>query len=74
MPVNGDVNPYGIADVPSSAGSLVRDDILISNFNNSENLQGTGTTIVQVSPSGQLSLFASIDPRPSRAGAVAAWA
>jgi hypothetical protein len=62
VPANGDVNPYGIANVPSSAGSLVRGDILISNFNDSENLQGTGTTIVQVSPSGQVSLFASIDP------------
>ena len=48
MPVNGDVNPYGIANVPNSAGSLVRGDILISNFNDWENLQGTGTTIVKV--------------------------
>ncbi len=62
MPANGDVNPYGIANVPSSVGSLVRGDILISNFNSSENLQGTGTTIVQESPTGHLSLFAQIDP------------
>jgi hypothetical protein len=54
------VNPYGIVTVPSSTGSLVRGDILISNFNDSENLQGTGTTIVQVSPAGKLSLFAQI--------------
>jgi hypothetical protein len=62
VPSNGDVNPYGIANVPSSVGSLVRGDILISNFNDSENLQGTGTTIVQASPAGQLSLFARINP------------
>lgn len=62
VPSNGDINPYGIANVPSSIGSLVRGDILISNFNNQENLQGTGTTIVQESPSGQLSLFAQINP------------
>jgi hypothetical protein len=62
VPANGDVNPYGIVNVPRSVGSLVRGDLLISNFNNSENLQGTGTTIVQVSPSGSLSLFAQIDP------------
>jgi hypothetical protein len=62
VPANGDVNPYGIVTVPSSVGSLVRGDILISNFNNSENLQGTGTTIVQESPTGQLSLFAHITP------------
>jgi hypothetical protein len=61
VPANGDVNPYGIANVPSSVGSLVRGDILISNFNSSANLQGTGTTIVQESPTGQLSLFAQID-------------
>jgi sugar lactone lactonase YvrE len=62
VPSNGDVNPYGIATVPSSVGSLVHDDILISNFNNSENLQGTGTTIVQESATGHLSLFAHVAP------------
>jgi hypothetical protein len=62
VPENGDENPYGIANVPASVGSLVRGDILISNFNNSENQQGTGTTLVQLTPSGQLSLFARIDP------------
>src|ERR1035438_10773756 len=34
---------------------------LISNFNNSSNLQGTGTTIVQITPRGTQSLFALID-------------
>jgi hypothetical protein len=62
VPSNGDVNPYGIATVPSSIGSLVRGDVLISNFNDSENLQGTGTTIVQEDPDGHLSLFAHIEP------------
>jgi hypothetical protein len=62
VPGNGDVNPYGIVIVPRSTGSLVGGDILISNFNNAENLQGTGTTIVQVSPTGSLSLFAEINP------------
>ncbi|MFI5010556.1 MAG: hypothetical protein ACHQDY_09805, partial [Solirubrobacterales bacterium] len=63
LPANGDVNPYGIVTVPRSTGSLVRGDLLISNFNNSENLQGTGTTIVQMTPTGSLSLFAQIDPK-----------
>jgi hypothetical protein len=62
VPTNGDLNPYGIAVVPRSVGSLVQGDILISNFNNAENLQGTGTTIVQMTPSGSLSLFAQINP------------
>ncbi len=62
VPANGDVNPYGIVNVTRSVGALVRGDTLISNFNDEENLQGTGTTLVQVSPSGSLSLFAKIDP------------
>ena len=62
VPSNGDVNPYGIVNVPRSVGSLVRGDILISNFNNPENRQGTGTTLVQLTPSGSLSLFAQINP------------
>jgi hypothetical protein len=62
VPANGDVNPYGIVSVPRSTGALVRGDTLVSNFNNEENLQGTGTTIVQISPSGSLSVFAKINP------------
>lgn len=62
VPANGDVNPYGTALVRTNAGALVKGDVLISNFNNAKNLQGTGTTIVQVSPQGKLSLFAQIDP------------
>src|SRR5262249_6899311 len=30
---------------------------LVSNFNNSANLQGTGTTVVQITPAGQQSVF-----------------
>jgi len=61
VPANGDINPYGIAVIPHSDGMLMRGNILISNFNNSNNLQGTGTTIVQVSPQGAVTLFAQID-------------
>lgn len=61
VPSNGDVNPYGVAVAPVSKGSLVKGDVLVSNFNNMGNLQGTGTTIVQVSPSGGVSLFASLN-------------
>lgn len=61
VPSNGDVNPYGLVVVPVTMGSLVQGDLLISNFNDSDNLQGTGTTIVQISPGGQMSLFAQID-------------
>ncbi|HEY6308801.1 MAG TPA: hypothetical protein VI488_20360 [Candidatus Angelobacter sp.] len=63
VPTNGDVNPYGVAQVPESKGKLVEGDILISNFNNSANQQGTGTTIVQISPTGAVHLFAQIDAK-----------
>jgi hypothetical protein len=60
VPANGDVNPYGVAFVPTSvpADGLLRPrDILVSNFNNNQNLQGTGTTIVRITAGGQQSLF-----------------
>ena len=60
VPPNGDVNPYGIVIVPSSAGSLVSGDLLVSNFNAKSNNQGTGTTIVQLSPTGKRTVFAQI--------------
>ena len=62
VPGNGDINPYGVAVVPRSIGRLVKGDILVSNFNDKANLQGTGTTIVQLSPSGSRHVFASITP------------
>lgn len=61
VPANGDINPYGVARVPKSSGALVEGNILVSNFNNSNNFQGTGSTIVQVWPNGKVSLFAQID-------------
>ncbi|MFB7507189.1 hypothetical protein [Streptomyces broussonetiae] len=62
VPENGDVNPYGTAVVRRDAGRLHRGDVLVSNFNNSQNQQGTGTTLVQISPRGTARLFARIDP------------
>ena len=62
IPSNGDLNPYGVARVPTTTGSLTKGNILVSNFNSSKNLQGTGTTIVQIAPSGTVTLFAQIDP------------
>ena len=61
VPANSDVNPYGVARVPDSKGSLIKGNIVVSNFNDSANLQGTGTTIVQISPDGTKTLFAQID-------------
>jgi hypothetical protein len=63
VPGNGDVNPYGVAVVGQSQGRLHRGNILVSNFNNSANQQGTGSTIVQITPRGRVSLFAQISSR-----------
>ncbi len=60
VPPNGDGNPYGVAFVPQGfrqGGPLEPGDILVSNFNSSSGLQGTGTTIVSVTPGGALSVF-----------------
>lgn len=62
VPGNGDVNPYGVAQVPRTKGNLVAGDFLISNFNNAGNAQGTGTTIVEIGPTGSFAVFAQIDP------------
>ena len=60
VPENGDINPYGVAVIQQSSGKLVAGHILVSNFNNSANLQGTGTTIVDIAPDGTLTQFAHI--------------
>src|SRR5713101_7610774 len=68
VPPNGDVNPYGVAFVPqgfqSGTGPLRPGHVLVSNFNNKMNLQGTGTTIVRVSSSGQPFVFFAGPPHP----------
>jgi hypothetical protein len=60
VPANGDLNPYGVAFVPKgfpAGGTISAGDVLVSNFNNSlasGNVQGTGTTIIQLTPTGPL--------------------
>ena len=60
VPRNGDVNPYGVAIVPTTIGHLVAGDTLVSNFNNRANVQGTGTTIVEITPLGSAQLFSRV--------------
>jgi hypothetical protein len=54
IPTNGDVNPYGVAFVPTGfkgGGMLAPGDLLVSNFNNgTTNFQGTGVTISLFTP------------------------
>jgi hypothetical protein len=59
VPANGDLNPYGVAFVPRdfpAGGAIANGDVLVSNFNNSANLQGLGTTIVKLTPSGPIAI------------------
>jgi hypothetical protein len=61
VPANGDQNPYAIVIAPVSAGKIQKDDVLVDNFNDRNNLQGLGTTIVKYNmASKQMSLFAAI--------------
>ncbi len=64
VPANGDVNPYGVAIVQQTVGNLKQGNVLVSNFNNFNNLQGTGSTIVQVAPTGSVELFSHIGKVP----------
>lgn len=58
---NGDVNPYAVIVAPVSVGKVQKDDVLVDNFNNISNLQGTGTTIVGYRPSTKTTyLFAKL--------------
>jgi hypothetical protein len=60
VPPNGDLNPYGVAVIPTgfpTTGVLQPGDTLVSNFNNVMNQQGLGTTIVRITPLGQTSVF-----------------
>lgn len=65
MAKNGDQNPYGVAFVPAGVppkGLLHPGNILVSDFNNGTipgggNIQGTGTSIVQITQRGSTSTF-----------------
>jgi hypothetical protein len=58
---NGDLNPYAIVVAPVSSGNIQKDDVLVDNFNDITNLQGTGTTIIDYRPSTKRStLFANL--------------
>ncbi len=59
IPPDGDLNPYGVAFVPRDfpfEEALQHGDVLVSNFNDSANLQGTGATIVSIKR-GRRSVF-----------------
>jgi hypothetical protein len=47
--------------LPTTTGKLHAGDLLISDFNDKANNQGTGTTLVEVTPAGKKSLFSTIN-------------
>ncbi len=60
---NGNLNPYAVIVAPVSAGKVSKGDVLVTNFNNVSNLQGTGFTIVDYDPStAKTTLFADLSP------------
>ncbi|HUC19682.1 MAG TPA: hypothetical protein VMA37_18550 [Acetobacteraceae bacterium] len=61
VPDNGDQNPYAIFVAPVSAGKIGKGDVLVDNFNDKNNLQGLGTTIIDYNPATKnMMVFASI--------------
>lgn len=61
VPDNGDQNPYAVVVAPVSAGSVRQGDVLVTNFNDHNNLQGLGSTIMRYRPATQdVATFASI--------------
>jgi hypothetical protein len=69
IPDNGDTNPYAIIFAPVTAGKVHEGDILVDNFNNLSNLQGTGTTIVDYNPTTKkTTLFAKLPQRLPQCG------
>jgi DNA-binding beta-propeller fold protein YncE len=61
VPSNGDQNPYALVVAPVTTGTVKQGDVLVGNFNNAANLQGTGSTIVNYHPdTKQMTVFATV--------------
>ena len=61
VPSNGDQNPYAIVVAPVSSGTVKQGDVLVGNFNNAANLQGTGSTIINYHPdTKEMTVFATV--------------
>ncbi len=61
IPDNGDLNPYAVFVAPVSSGMIQQGDVIVDNFNNGSNLQGTGGSIVLINPATRaIRLFAKL--------------
>jgi subtilisin-like proprotein convertase family protein len=71
-PAFPELNPYGVAFVPASfptSGTLQPGDLLVTNFNDATNTQGTGTTLMRITPQGVRTVFFT-STRPGLDGAL----
>jgi hypothetical protein len=61
--VYGQLNPYGLDVARSTAGLFTKGDLAVCNFNNNQNIQGTGYTIVALHPTpGSTPTLVAADP------------
>jgi hypothetical protein len=79
VPDNADLNPYAVWVAPVSAGKVHAGDVLVDNFNNVSNLQGTGGSIIAYSPETKTTTLVAALPRqmpqcPGGVGLTAAMA
>jgi hypothetical protein len=63
VPANGDQNPYAIVIAPVTAGKVQAGDVLVDNFNDRNNLQGLGSTVVAYRPTSKKLLLIAAIPR-----------
>lgn len=49
-PATGDLNPYGLDVAKITSGKISAGDLVVCNFNNSSNIQGTGNSIIALHP------------------------
>ena len=64
VPETGDQNPYALVVAPVAAGKIQHGDVLVDDFNNLSNLQGTGTSIIDYNPvTRKTTLFANVPAR-----------
>ena len=72
IPANGDLNPYGVAQVKRTTGNLRAGHVLVSNFNDKGNFQGA-RRLLTLGPMARVSSLISI-PRHSPGAVRVAWA
>jgi hypothetical protein len=72
---HGDLHPYGLVVVPRSSGALVKDEVLVGNFNNAAKQQDRRSTVVEVAPDARQTVSTSrADAAPGGVGLTTALA